>query len=54
MAEADYFSQNPPPKGLDKHVAIARDFINFHVATKRRVVLVTSGGTTVPLGRQTF
>ncbi|KAH6630227.1 DNA/pantothenate metabolism flavoprotein [Chaetomium sp. MPI-SDFR-AT-0129] len=53
LAETHYFAANPPPKDLEKHVALARDFINFHSAAKRRLVLVTSGGTTVPLEKQT-
>jgi hypothetical protein len=50
LAEDHYFSANPPPKDLEKHTALARDFINYHAAAGRRLVLVTSGGTTVPLG----
>ncbi|KAK3330976.1 phosphopantothenate-cysteine ligase-like protein [Apodospora peruviana] len=53
LAEDHYFKANPPPKDLPKHEALARDFINFHVAAGRRLVLVTSGGTTVPLEKQT-
>lgn len=52
-AEDQYFSSNPAPKALDEHVSLARDFISFHAAAGRRVVLVTSGGTTVPLEKQT-
>ncbi|KAL8413612.1 hypothetical protein RB594_005032 [Gaeumannomyces avenae] len=52
-AEDHYFSSNPPPKGLAAHEALARAFIDSHRAAGRRVVLVTSGGTTVPLERQT-
>ena len=52
-AERDYFDENPPPPALDEHTALARDFINHHATAGRRVVLVTSGGTTVPLERQT-
>lgn len=51
--EDQYFSSNPPPKDLPRHVAQAREFIDFHAAANRRVVLVTSGGTTVPLEKQT-
>ena len=51
--ERDYFNVNPAPASLDKHTSLASDFIDFHAATGRRVVLVTSGGTTVPLERQT-
>ncbi|KAI9842488.1 MAG: hypothetical protein M1838_003103 [Thelocarpon superellum] len=51
--EADYFTENPPPRNLEAYTALARDFINRHNAQRRRVVLVTSGGTTVPLENQT-
>lgn len=51
--ERDYFNVNPAPASLDKHATLARDFIDAHAATGRRVVLITSGGTTVPLERQT-
>lgn len=51
--EDQYFSSNPPPKALPHHVALAQAFIDFHAAANRRVVLVTSGGTTVPLEKQT-
>src|SRR6202012_4929389 len=52
-AENDYFGKNPPPKVLDRHVSIAKDFVQTHVTAGRKVVLVTSGGTTVPLENQT-
>lgn len=51
--EDQYFSSNPPPKALPHHIAQAQEFIEFHAAAGRRVVLVTSGGTTVPLEKQT-
>ncbi|KAH0422900.1 hypothetical protein CcaCcLH18_12552 [Colletotrichum camelliae] len=52
--EDAYFSSQPPPKNLDAHVAAARSFITHHAALPaRRIVLVTSGGTTVPLEKQT-
>jgi phosphopantothenate---cysteine ligase (ATP) len=51
LAEDHYFSANPPPKALEKHVALAREFIDYHAAVGRPVVLITSGGTTVPLGK---
>ncbi|KAK4117502.1 phosphopantothenate-cysteine ligase-like protein [Canariomyces notabilis] len=53
LAEDHYFGANPPPKDLEKHVAQARAFIDYHSAAGRRLVLVTSGGTTVPLEKQT-
>lgn len=52
-AEDAYFASNPPPRQLDEHTAQAKAFIDAHAAAGRRVVLVTSGGTTVPLERQT-
>lgn len=48
-AEEQFFSMSPPRKDLEKHVSLARDFVNLHVADQRRVVLVTSGGTMAPL-----
>jgi hypothetical protein len=51
MAEELYFNSNPPPKGLEHHTSVARDFIAEHSAKGTRVVLVSSGGTTVPLGK---
>ncbi|KAL1968115.1 hypothetical protein VTN77DRAFT_2246 [Rasamsonia byssochlamydoides] len=52
-AESNYFNSYPPPKSLKNHEALAKAFIEFHVEANRRVVLVTSGGTTVPLENQT-
>ena len=51
----EYFENNPTPKSLPKHAALVREFIDYHVRTapNRRVALVTSGGTTVPLETQT-
>jgi len=51
--EHDYFTNNPPPKFLQQHLSLARTFINRHAEEGRKVVLVTSGGTTVPLENQT-
>lgn len=52
-AEADYFANNPAPKALPQHLSLAQAFIAQHDEAGRRVVLVTSGGTTVPLENQT-
>lgn len=52
-AELDYFAMNAPPQILESHSALARAFIGHHKSRDRRVVLVTSGGTTVPLENQT-
>lgn len=52
-AESIYFNNYPRPKTLPEHESVAKEFINCHVEANRRVVLVTSGGTTVPLENQT-
>jgi phosphopantothenate-cysteine ligase len=52
-AEVDYFQTNPAPKSLNQHLSLARAFIQRHAEEGRKVVLVTSGGTTVPLENQT-
>ncbi|KAI0346417.1 phosphopantothenate-cysteine ligase [Trametopsis cervina] len=44
-----YFATQPPPTTLDEDVARVRDFVQRQRETGRKVVLVTSGGTTVPL-----
>ena len=51
--ETAYFDEHIPPKGLDSHVKLAKAFITYHNQSDRRVVLITSGGTTVPLENQT-
>ncbi|EEH07603.1 DNA/pantothenate metabolism flavoprotein [Histoplasma capsulatum G186AR] len=51
--EPDYFKTNPPPRDLEAHAAQVQEFVDLHLAASRRVVLVTSGGTTVPLETQT-
>ncbi|KAI2622069.1 DNA/pantothenate metabolism flavoprotein [Xylaria nigripes] len=53
QVENAYFSSNPPPKALPQHIAAAQEFISQHAAANRRVVLITSGGTTVPLEKNT-
>lgn len=52
-AEVDYFKTNPAPKSLKQHLTLAKEFIQRHAEEGRKVVLVTSGGTTVPLENQT-
>lgn len=53
LAATDYFATNPKPAGLDSQSTTARAFIDQHARSGRRVALVTSGGTTVPLENQT-
>src|SRR6201999_1143501 len=48
-----YFTSHSAPKSLQSHLTLAKNFIDFHVEHGDRVVLVTSGGTTVPLENQT-
>lgn len=44
-----YFqTQSPPPK-LSEEINRVKEFVLHHVQQDRRVVLITSGGTTVPL-----
>lgn len=49
----DYFATNPKPPTLERQSSAARTFINQHASANRKVALVTSGGTTVPLENQT-
>ena len=51
--QEDYFASNPAPKSLQSHSTLAKAFIAHHLDLSRRVVLVTSGGTIVPLENQT-
>ncbi|KAI9863038.1 MAG: hypothetical protein M1824_000726 [Vezdaea acicularis] len=51
--DSAYFDSNPAPASLKTHLPLARAFIDAHAAAGRRVVLITSGGTTVPLENQT-
>ena len=53
VAEDSYFTANPPPATLQAHTELAQSFVQQHAAARRRVALVTSGGTTVPLENQT-
>ena len=63
--EDGYFTANPPPKDLEPKLRAVKEFIACHTSpgqqeegrtsgeAPRRVVLITSGGTTVPLENQT-
>ncbi|RKP28164.1 DNA/pantothenate metabolism flavo protein [Syncephalis pseudoplumigaleata] len=44
-----YFEENPAPRNLALYEAKVEAFVRQHLDTGRRVALVTSGGTTVPL-----
>ncbi|PWN98836.1 DFP-domain-containing protein [Tilletiopsis washingtonensis] len=52
FSAADFFDTQTPPPTLAEHAAAVREFVERHRG-KRRVVLVTSGGTTVPLEQNT-
>lgn len=51
--DSDYFTSNPPPASLEPYKQLTRAFVGDHLLSHRKVVLVTSGGTTVPLENQT-
>lgn len=54
LSTAGYFSSQPPPENLEETIKPARDFIAKWGAVKgKKVVVVTSGGTTVPLEANT-
>ncbi|KAK3820785.1 MAG: DNA/pantothenate metabolism flavoprotein [Linnemannia elongata] len=48
-----YFASHVAPKSLPENAEKIRTFVDRHMHEGRRVVLVTSGGTTVPLETQT-
>ncbi|KAF9175021.1 hypothetical protein BGX20_008669 [Mortierella sp. AD010] len=48
-----YFASHVAPKSLPDNAEKIRSFVDRHMHEGRRVVLVTSGGTTVPLETQT-
>ncbi|PWN42062.1 DFP-domain-containing protein [Ceraceosorus guamensis] len=45
----EFFDTQPAPASLGAHTALVRDFVQRQQKEGRSVVLVTSGGTTVPL-----
>jgi phosphopantothenate---cysteine ligase (ATP) len=51
--EADFFQNSPAPSSLPATRSAAAAFIDAQVQANRRVALVTSGGTMVPLEQQT-
>lgn len=53
LSAQDYFRAHPPPANLPLYSEQTRSFVAHHAAQGRRVVLVSSGGTTVPLENQT-
>ena len=53
MDAKEYFEQASPPSLLQENIKQVRNFIEHNQSINRRIVLVTSGGTTVPLESQT-
>ena len=53
MDADQYFEESQPPPHLDQSIAQVKEFIEHNNSLNRRIVLVTSGGTTVPLESQT-
>ncbi|GAA5835070.1 hypothetical protein JCM9279_007188 [Rhodotorula babjevae] len=45
----EFFAGEHPPARLEEHLAAVQRFVESNLRKGRRVVLVTSGGTTVPL-----
>ncbi|RIA92839.1 DNA/pantothenate metabolism flavo protein [Glomus cerebriforme] len=48
-----YFQTNLPPRTLPEDEKKVKEFVNKHNKAGRRIVLITSGGTTVPLENNT-
>ena len=53
MDEKQYFEESVPPAHFDASITLVKEFIELNSKLQRRIVLVTSGGTTVPLESQT-
>jgi len=52
-AELQYFETHSPPANLSAISSELQSFVDLHHSCGRRVVLISSGGTTVPLENQT-
>eukprot|EP01134_Creolimax_fragrantissima_P004080 CFRG4080T1 len=53
MDQQTFFTSEPSPSDIETVSCKVRDFVQHHKAQSRPVVLVTSGGTTVPLEKHT-
>ncbi|XP_029166039.1 phosphopantothenate--cysteine ligase [Nylanderia fulva] len=49
----DFYAMHPPPQDLSQNENALKEFIQKHLDEGNKVVLVTSGGTTVPLEHNT-
>ncbi|KAK0083665.1 hypothetical protein PV325_008439 [Microctonus aethiopoides] len=45
----EFYANQPPPNDLDKSAELLKDFVEHQSENVKGVVLVTSGGTTIPL-----
>ncbi|CAG8792289.1 12346_t:CDS:2 [Dentiscutata erythropus] len=48
-----YFQTHKPPRTLIENEIRVKEFVNKHNEARRKIVLITSGGTTVPLENST-
>lgn len=48
----DFFRENPQPKDLEEKQLLLKEFCQVH-KDQKRVILVTSGGTTIPFEKNT-
>lgn len=53
MDPLDFFGSTEPPKDLQEIKERVESFIEYHKADGKKVALITSGGTLVPLEQQT-
>ncbi|XP_043271767.1 phosphopantothenate--cysteine ligase [Venturia canescens] len=49
----DFYAKNPPPTDFEKSETLMKEFTLHHAKKNTKVVLITSGGTTIPLERNT-
>ncbi|XP_011644143.1 phosphopantothenate--cysteine ligase [Pogonomyrmex barbatus] len=49
----DFYAKHPPPQDLEQNEQALKEFTKKHFEAGNKVVLVTSGGTTVPLEHNT-
>lgn len=49
----DFYAKHPPPQDLEQNETALKEFTKKHLDEGNKVVLITSGGTTVPLEHNT-
>ncbi|PVD35953.1 hypothetical protein C0Q70_02922 [Pomacea canaliculata] len=49
----DFFNKTAPPEKFEEKICIINSFVQYYKASDQKLVLVTSGGTTVPLESRT-